>query len=101
MKGDPLTGSACGCKRGIERDNCPNCEGTGKAIDWKRYHQERRERQKETDKQILSQLYHGNHLEPSELKRAEVVVSTILAEVKERLEWHSWKNKNWQMGASV
>jgi len=89
MKGDPLTGARCGCKRGIERDNCPNCEGTGKAIDWNRYHQERRERQREEDKQILSQLYHGNHLEPSELKRAEVVVSTILAEVKRRLEWAS------------
>jgi len=38
MKGDPLTGSACGCKRRIERDNCPNCEGTGKAIDWRKFH---------------------------------------------------------------
>ena len=25
---------ACSCKRGIERDNCPACEGTGKRIDF-------------------------------------------------------------------
>ena len=42
MKGDPLTGSACGCKRGIERDNCPNCEGTGKAIDWRKFHADKK-----------------------------------------------------------
>jgi hypothetical protein len=28
----------CGCRRGIERDNCPQCEGTGQAIDWRQYH---------------------------------------------------------------
>lgn len=42
MKGDPLTGAKCGCKRGIERDNCPNCEGTGKAIDWRRFHTDKK-----------------------------------------------------------
>jgi len=31
----PKTGQACGCKRGIERDNCANCEGTGMAIDFR------------------------------------------------------------------
>jgi hypothetical protein len=30
----PKTGAACGCKRGIERDNCANCEGTGRVIDF-------------------------------------------------------------------
>jgi hypothetical protein len=39
----PRTGNACGCKRGIERDNCPQCEGTGRAIDWRAYHAKRRE----------------------------------------------------------
>jgi RecJ-like exonuclease len=24
----------CACKRGMERDNCPACEGTGKRIDF-------------------------------------------------------------------
>lgn len=24
----------CSCKRGIERDNCPSCEGTGRRIDF-------------------------------------------------------------------
>jgi hypothetical protein len=28
----------CGCRRGIERDNCPSCEGTGQLIDWRTYH---------------------------------------------------------------
>ena len=28
----------CGCRRGIERDNCPSCEGTGQLIDWRAYH---------------------------------------------------------------
>jgi hypothetical protein len=31
----PKTGNKCGCKRGIERDNCPACEGTGMQIDFK------------------------------------------------------------------
>jgi len=30
----PTTGYPCGCKRGLQRDNCPNCEGTGQAIDF-------------------------------------------------------------------
>lgn len=29
---------ACGCKRGIHRDNCSNCEGTGIMIDWNTFH---------------------------------------------------------------
>lgn len=29
---------ACACKRGIERDNCPNCEGSGIQIDWHAFH---------------------------------------------------------------
>ena len=32
----PKTGAKCGCKRGVERDNCPNCEGTGWQIDFAR-----------------------------------------------------------------
>ena len=31
----PKTGQACGCKRGVQRDNCPQCEGTGQRIDFK------------------------------------------------------------------
>lgn len=30
-----FTGAACHCRRGIERDNCPDCEGTGKRIDFR------------------------------------------------------------------
>lgn len=30
----PKTGAKCSCKRGMERDNCPQCEGTGMVIDF-------------------------------------------------------------------
>jgi hypothetical protein len=30
----PKTGAMCSCRRGQERDNCPNCEGTGMVIDF-------------------------------------------------------------------
>jgi hypothetical protein len=30
----PKTGARCGCKRGVMRDNCPNCEGTGWVVDF-------------------------------------------------------------------
>ena len=31
----PKTGVKCSCKRGVQRDNCPNCEGTGMVIDFR------------------------------------------------------------------
>ncbi len=30
----PKTGAKCGCRRGVECDNCPTCEGTGRVIDF-------------------------------------------------------------------
>lgn len=30
----PKTGQPCGCKKGVQRDNCPACEGTGWRIDF-------------------------------------------------------------------
>lgn len=30
----PKTGARCSCKRGVWRDNCPTCEGTGWVIDF-------------------------------------------------------------------
>jgi hypothetical protein len=32
----PKTGAKCGCRRGVMRDNCPTCEGTGWVIDFAR-----------------------------------------------------------------
>lgn len=32
----PKTGEKCGCRYGLERDNCPRCEGTGWKIDFKK-----------------------------------------------------------------
>jgi hypothetical protein len=31
----PKTGQKCNCRKGIERDNCPQCEGTGMRIDFR------------------------------------------------------------------
>ena len=31
----PKTGERCNCRRGVQRDNCPECEGTGMRIDFK------------------------------------------------------------------
>lgn len=31
----PKTGEKCGCRRGVQRDNCPTCEGTGWVIDFR------------------------------------------------------------------
>lgn len=31
----PKTGEKCSCRRGIERDNCSACEGTGWKIDFR------------------------------------------------------------------
>lgn len=31
----PITGKVCHCRRGIERDNCSTCEGTGMQIDFR------------------------------------------------------------------
>jgi hypothetical protein len=40
-KYQPKTGVKCGCRRGIERDNCPACEGTGQRIDFALIHRRR------------------------------------------------------------
>ncbi len=34
MEYQPKTGAKCRCKRGVQRDNCPQCEGTGMVIDF-------------------------------------------------------------------
>ncbi len=30
----PKTGDKCSCRPGVQRDNCPSCEGTGKVVDF-------------------------------------------------------------------
>jgi len=39
----PKTGEKCFCKPGIQRDNCPQCEGTGWRIDFKTIRENRGE----------------------------------------------------------
>lgn len=39
----PKTGQKCSCRRGIERDNCPTCEGTGWVIDFRAIRERTRE----------------------------------------------------------
>jgi hypothetical protein len=41
----PYTGARCSCKRGVERDNCPTCEGSGKVIDFAAIHAARRDKE--------------------------------------------------------
>jgi hypothetical protein len=36
MSYQPKTGQRCTCKRGQQRDNCPECEGTGWVIDFRK-----------------------------------------------------------------
>lgn len=31
----PKTGAKCGCRPGVQRDNCPTCEGTGHVVDFR------------------------------------------------------------------
>jgi hypothetical protein len=31
----PKTGIKCNCRKGVQRDNCQNCEGTGFVIDFR------------------------------------------------------------------
>ncbi len=35
MSYQPKTGEICHCKRGAQRNNCPECEGTGMQINFK------------------------------------------------------------------
>lgn len=35
----PKTGEPCTCRRGVQRDNCPACEGTGQRIDFAKIRQ--------------------------------------------------------------
>ena len=45
----PKTGAKCGCRRGVERDNCPNCEGSGYAIDFKKIHDAKKRKEEKND----------------------------------------------------
>lgn len=40
----PKTGVKCTCKRGIARDNCATCEGTGWVVDFAAIHRRRNEK---------------------------------------------------------
>lgn len=42
----PKTGAVCSCKKGVERDNCPQCEGTGQVIDFAAIHRAREQRER-------------------------------------------------------
>lgn len=39
----PKTGEKCHCRKGMERDNCPTCEGTGLKIDFQAIRQASKE----------------------------------------------------------
>lgn len=56
MSYQPFTGQPCSCKRGVQRDNCPSCEGTGRLIDFKKI-RERNAMTKERAKYILGRVW--------------------------------------------
>ena len=74
----PKTGKPCSCKKGIERDNRSNCEGTGMAIDWRKFHAD-----KNKDKEVKESLteakvgdkviYNGNGAKGYQGKTAQVI----------------------------
>lgn len=45
----PKTGERCKCRKGVQRDNCSECEGTGWCIDFRAIQQAVRERMDKTD----------------------------------------------------
>ena len=47
----PHTGAKCSCRRGVQRDNCSTCEGTGFVIDFRAIH-DRRRREEEARKSV-------------------------------------------------
>lgn len=55
----PKTGQPCGCRRGIQRDNCAACEGTGWRIDFaaiRARENQREERKAKRDERIRAQV---------------------------------------------
>src|SRR3990167_715420 len=47
----PKTGASCSCRRGVERDNCPRCEGSGQVINFKAIHAAREAKNKTVQKE--------------------------------------------------
>lgn len=76
----PLTGNKCGCKRGIERDNCPNCEGTGKVINFRAIHANKQSKPAHTP----TPWTEGNSCTIRDSESAD-----IIAQANTRL--HEWK----------
>jgi hypothetical protein len=51
----PKTGAKCGCKRGVARDNCPACEGTGWVIDFRTIRDSRIKNKKKGNDNIVQE----------------------------------------------
>ena len=54
MSYQPKTGQKCHCRPAVQRDNCPDCEGTGWAIDFRAIRARALERAKEREKQAAA-----------------------------------------------
>ncbi len=52
----PKTGEPCNCGRGIQRDNCPECEGTGMRIDFRAIRERAKPRGVLSDEQLKRQF---------------------------------------------
>ena len=75
----PKTGAKCGCKRGQQRDNCPNCEGTGYTIDFKAIHARRyaEEHAKPLTQEEQFAMLHSAAMGVIEARRKDYLDNTI------------------------
>lgn len=60
MSYTPLTGRRCTCRPGVQRDNCPRCEGTGNEIDFRKIHEARAAKLPPTDKEVTGGMGQSN-----------------------------------------
>lgn len=85
----PKTGEKCSCKRGIERDNCPECEGTGEKIDFKKI----RARHDESVNEIIKKV--GDKWQVQSHEGKNLGTYDTEAEAKKRLgQVEYFKHKN-------
>jgi len=59
----PKTGASCSCRRGVERDNCPRCEGSGQVINFKAIHAAREAKNKTVQKEDYLTRFNAAFLE--------------------------------------
>lgn len=87
----PKTGEKCHCKKGTQRDNCPDCEGTGMKVDFAKIRNKNKSKDKDdSDQQSFAEgcdncvKESAHHLAVSHAFRKSIVVETQLVEIATR-----------------